>query len=190
MKGLACLVARKEDDLTRTLELELCALFSRVVTVESAAECPPCAVAVINLDLPHTSAAALPAERCIAFAREVRSAPCPLLARPFRMRELRALLEGDDGSAALRPSDDFRTVTVGDATVSLSDREAALLRLLYQADGSPVSRRALAEGVFPDAEAPEDAINVYIHYLRKKLERNGTRRIRAHRGGGYSLIGD
>ena len=145
----------------------------------------------LKSDLDHThSVAGLPAERVIAYGREARTGACTYLARPFRMVALRALLEGDDNGADLRPSEDFRTVTVGGDTVTLSEREAAVFRLLYLADGAPVSRRTLAEKVFPEAEAPEDAVNVYIHYLRKKLERNGTRRIRAHRGGGYSLIGD
>ena len=190
MKGLACLVARRDDDLTRTLELELCAHYDRVTVVECAADCPPCALALADLDLGHISIAALPAERCIGYGRDAATGECPFLPRPFRMAELRAMLTAEADSAVLRPSDDFRTVTVGDMTVSLSHREAAILRLLYLAGGAPVDRGTLTEGVFPEAEAPEDVLNVYIHYLRKKLERNGTRRIRAHRGGGYSLIFD
>jgi hypothetical protein len=113
-----------------------------------------------------------------------------LLVRPFRMAALRALCNDGDGEGVLRPSADFRTVTVGSEAVTLSDREALLFRLLYEARGEAVPRRVLAETVFPHAEVPEDSVNVYIHYLRKKLERNKKRIIRGHRGGGYSLLTD
>ena len=189
MKGLVCLLADRAEDLTRTVELELSALCERVLTIDDPEAIPPCELLVIDLDYArapqHTEAA-----RRIGYTRRERTVGFPILVRPFRMAALRALLCEADTEAPLRPSGDFRTVTVGSEAIALSDREALLFRLLYEAGGGVVSRRQLAEAVFPHADAPEDSVNVYIHYLRKKLERNKKRLIRAHRGGGYSLLTD
>ena len=189
MKGLVCLLADRTEDFSRTVELELSALYGRVMTVDDPEAIPPCDLLVIDLDharVPHNTEAA----RRIAYTRHERTVGFPLLVRPFRMAALRALVTLEEGEVTLRPSSDFRTVTVGSEAVALSDREARILALLYEAAGAVVSRQTLAEAVFPQAEAPEDSINVYIHYLRKKLERNKKRLIRAHRGGGYSLLID
>jgi hypothetical protein len=189
MKGLVCLLADRTEDFSRTVELELSALYGRVMTVDDPEAIPPCDLLVIDLDharVPHNTEAA----RRIGYTRHERTVGFPLLVRPFRMAALRALVTDGEGEVTLRPSSDFRTVTVGSEAVALSDREARILALLYEAGGAVVSRQTLAEAVFPQAEAPEDSINVYIHYLRKKLERNKKRLIRAHRGGGYSLLID
>lgn len=189
MKGLICLLADRTEDFSRTVELELSELCERVLTVDDPEKIPPCELLVIDLDharVPqHTEAA-----RRIGYARRERAVGFPFLLRPFRMAALRALVANEEAEASLRPSGNYRTVTVGSETVALSEREALLFRLLYEAGGEAVSREALARAVFPNAEAPEDSVNVYIHYLRKKLERNKKRLIRAHRGGGYSLLTD
>ena len=189
MKGLVCLLADRTDDFTRTVELELSALCERVLTVDGGDGIPPCELLVIDLDYAraplHTEAA-----RRIGYTRRERTLGFPILIRPFRMAALRALLCEENTEEPLRPSGDYRTVTVGSETIVLSDREALLFRLLYEANGAVVARSRLAEAVFPNADAPEDSVNVYIHYLRKKLERNKKRLIRSHRGGGYSLLTD
>lgn len=183
MIGLACLLADRSDPFTETVLLELRTAFSQVRLMERGEAIPPAALLVCDLDY------ATPEERgegrCIGYSR---SLPCALR-RPFRMAELRALL-ADTAAAALLPSSDFRTVTVEGETVTLTEREAALLALLYRAKGAPVARGVLTASVFREAEDAEGSLTVYIHYLRKKLERSGKRRILAHRGGGYSLLTD
>ena len=189
MKGLVCLLADRTEDFSRTIELELATLYERVLTVDNPEKIPPCDLLVVDLD--HTRAPQhTEAARRIGYARRERTVGFPLFVRPFRMAELRALVTLGDGEVSLRPSGDYRTVTVGSEAIALSDREARIFGLLYEAGGAIVSRRILAEAVFPQADAPEDSINVYIHYLRKKLERNKKRLIRSHRGGGYSLLID
>lgn len=189
MKGLVCLLADRSEELSRTVELELSELCERVLLIDDPEKIPPCELLIIDLDharVPQHAAAA----RRIGYARREHAVAFPFLCRPFRMSALRALVTDAAAEAPLRPSADYRTVTVGSETVLLSEREALLFRLLYEAGGEPVSRSVLAEAVFPHADAPEDSVNVYIHYLRKKLERNKRRLIRAHRGGGYSLFID
>ena len=180
MTGLACLLADRSDPFTETVLLELRAVFSHVRLLSRGEEIPPSALLVSDLD--YATPPGGGDARRIGYSRRL---PCELR-RPFRMEELRRLLVG--ATAALLPSADFRSVTVEGETVTLTEREAALLALLFQANGAPVAREVLTAAVFREAEDAEGSLTVYIHYLRKKLERNGKRRILAHRGGGYSLL--
>ena len=182
MTGLACLLADPRDPFTETLLLELRAHFPQVRLLARGEEVPPCHLLLLDLD--HATVPGADAALRIGYSRTGEGE----LRRPFRMEELRRLMT-EQGEDVLLPSADFRTVTVGEETVTLTEREAALLALLYRASGAPVARARLA-AVFREAEDAEGSLTVYIHYLRKKLERNGKRRILAHRGGGYSLLTD
>ena len=187
MRGLACLLADRDDPFTGTLEVELSEVFSSVRVLARGEDVPPCALLLIDLDY---APSVLLGERRIGYARKEGKPPFPFLLRPFRIEELRALLPLSGDTAPLTPSPDYRTVTVAGETLALTEREAALLRLLYEANGEPIPRSALAAAVFPEADVPEDSLAVYICYLRKKLERDGTHRLLAHRGKGYSLLRD
>lgn len=70
--------------------------------------------------------------------------------------------------------------------IELTETEHALLRALIEADGATVSREALAR-CMRGGTSSEGAINVYIHYLRKKLEAGGERILLSTRGGGYRI---
>ncbi|MEO7030735.1 MAG: winged helix-turn-helix domain-containing protein, partial [Herbaspirillum sp.] len=66
-------------------------------------------------------------------------------------------------------------------------REHAVLEILIMKMGKTVSKQALADGLFTmSEEASQDAIEVYIHRLRKKLEA-GDAAIMTLRGLGYLL---
>ena len=83
-----------------------------------------------------------------------------------------------------------RRVTVRGVPVELSAREFDLLRLLATNAGRVVTRRALLDGIWgPDFYGDERALDVYIRFLRKKIERDPDRPelIRTVRGVGYSL---
>ena len=77
----------------------------------------------------------------------------------------------------------------GAAEVSLSPREYALLEYLAMRRGEVVSRTDIWEHVYEfKSDADSNVVDVYIGYLRRKLER--PRRpvlIRTLRGRGYSL---
>ncbi len=183
MDKLACLLADPADPFTRTLELELSTLFT-VKRIKRGEPIPPSSLLLYDLDY------AGPAEGgdgSIGYTRGEGDGK-RLLHRPFPMEALRRLLSQGDTERALLPSHDFKSVTVSGEAVDLTDCEAALLRVLYEAEGKTVSRAHLASRVFPGASDPEGSVRVYIHYLRKKLERNGRRILLAHRGGGYSLL--
>ncbi len=103
------------------------------------------------------------------------------LPKPFAFEELVARLaaivrRGADaapapmryGMLALTPLQ--RGAAVGDRSLSLSRREFDLLKRLVEAGGAVVSRTTLAASVWGvDAEITDNALDVYIGYLRRHL---------------------
>jgi two-component system response regulator MprA len=83
-----------------------------------------------------------------------------------------------------------RSVSVGGEDTALSDREAALLSYLMRHAEQPLSRHALARDVWGlDPETDSGVVNVYVNYLRNKLEQGNrhARLIHTVRGVGYML---
>lgn len=78
-----------------------------------------------------------------------------------------------------------RQVTVDGQTVDLSARELAMLEILLQRAGRVVTKRQLAEHLSSwEMEVTNNAIEIIIHRLRKKLEPVGLS-LRTMRGLGY-----
>ena len=77
----------------------------------------------------------------------------------------------------------------GQRSLALTAREFALLQLLLQEAGEVVSRDTILQVVWPDQDsAASNIIEVYVRYLRQKLELGGERRlIHTVRGQGYCL---
>jgi DNA-binding response OmpR family regulator len=116
------------------------------------------------------------------------------LVKPFEVTELlarvRALLRRNDDAATVVQAGGLRldllTRRVGGATpdgvdVELSDRESALLATLMGAPGLVFSRAQLLDRAFDGAES-DGTIDLYVHYLRRKL---GRQVIRTVHGSGY-----
>jgi two-component system OmpR family response regulator len=80
-----------------------------------------------------------------------------------------------------------RRVTVGDADVDLTAKEFDLLVCLMQHQGQVLSRAELKELVwdFP-FDAQTKVVDLYVHYLRKKLGHGGDI-IQTVRGVGYAV---
>ena len=71
--------------------------------------------------------------------------------------------------------------------LSLSPREHAVLRVLIQHSGEPMSKQQILDRVFSDDEDVHPAaVEVFVHRLRKRLENKGVR-IVTIRGLGYAL---
>ena len=80
-----------------------------------------------------------------------------------------------------------RLATVAGKALSLTPRELAVLEVLLSRLGKPVPRNVLFEKVFSfDDDARSEAIEIYVHRLRKKLEGSGTA-VNTLRGLGYVL---
>ncbi len=122
------------------------------------------------------------------------------LVKPFSTEEmlarLRALIRRrrPDMSMLLRVGDleiDLRSRTVrrGQETISLTNREFALLEILAESSPRPVSKTTLVERVWDQHfDSGTNVLNVYINYLRKKIELPGTSPLlHTVRGVGYAL---
>ena len=82
-----------------------------------------------------------------------------------------------------------RMVTWADETVELTPREYALLEFMLRRPGQIVSRSQLLDQVWAeDYEGSPNVVDVYIGYVRRKLERDGVPPlIRTVRGSGFVL---
>ena len=91
------------------------------------------------------------------------------------------------GDLVLNPS--TRQVKRGARPVGLTAREYQLLLLLLERKGTVVSRELILRQVWNDDQATtSNVIEVYVRYLRQKLEEGGERRlIHTIRGQGYCL---
>jgi two-component system OmpR family response regulator len=120
------------------------------------------------------------------------------LAKPFDLAELEARVRaltrrGMAGAStlvrhgALAYDQVGRVATLGGQPLELSAREVSLLEMFLQRTGRLVSKDQLVNHLCEwGEEVSNNAIEVYVHRLRKKLEPGGVRIITV-RGLGYSL---
>lgn len=82
-----------------------------------------------------------------------------------------------------------REVKRGSRSVALTAREYQLLLLLLERKGTVVAREQILRQVWKDDQGTSsNVIEVYVRYLRQKLEQGGERRlIHTVRGQGYCL---
>ena len=124
------------------------------------------------------------------------------LVKPFAMEELlarvEALLRRRD-----RPLDTGQTLQVGDLTldlirheatragrlIELTAKEFALLEFLMRHPGQALTRGQITDHVWRyDLDALSNVVDIYIHYLREKIDRGATHPlIKTVRGVGYKI---
>ncbi|PIQ25050.1 DNA-binding response regulator [bacterium (Candidatus Blackallbacteria) CG17_big_fil_post_rev_8_21_14_2_50_48_46] len=122
------------------------------------------------------------------------------LAKPFEFDELlarvRALLrrQSKAKSTALQTGTlkldlQAHRLTHEGVEIPLTQQEYRLLEYLLQHQGQILSRLQLAERVWEDPEVAPATIDVYISYLRQKIDKPfGTHLIQTVRGLGYRLV--
>ena len=126
-----------------------------------------------------------------------------ILSRPFALGELDARLEAliRRSSGVQQPGSTLRTyrdlelntnnreVKRGDVTEKLTIKEFDLLMFLLERPGEAMSRKTILQGVWGKSWTGDDnLLEVYIRYLRKKVERPGNDMlIQTVRGVGYML---
>jgi len=125
------------------------------------------------------------------------------LTKPFAIEELlarvRVLLRRGSGEAAgllqvedlvLNPAS--REVTRGGRRIELTAKEYALLEYLMRNAGRVLTRPMIAEHVWnQDFDTFTNVIDVYVNYLRNKIDRGQDRKlIHTIRGSGYVLKAD
>ncbi|HYL86043.1 MAG TPA: response regulator transcription factor [Candidatus Angelobacter sp.] len=125
------------------------------------------------------------------------------IAKPFAFAELvariRAVLRrGNRPARALLCVDDLEldrvshTVRRGPHNIELSPKEFFLLEFLMRNEGQPVSRTIIVEQVWKlNFDTMTNVVDVYINYLRKKVDSGYDRAlIRTVRGVGYQIGGN
>lgn len=120
------------------------------------------------------------------------------MTKPFSPAELMAHLraltrrQGDVVFETITAGDltldlESMVLTCGDASISLSQKEFAIARILLGSPGAVVSKEALISRAWgPDSTASGNNAEAYISFLRKKIDHVGsTARIETIRSVGY-----
>jgi DNA-binding response OmpR family regulator len=124
------------------------------------------------------------------------------LPKPFALEELLARVRAlgrrgadDDDAADLLVVGDLRLdearheVWRGETPIELTVKEFDLLAYLMRNAGRVLSKSQITEHVWGyDSEATSNVVEIYIHYLRDKVDRGFSRPlIRTVRGVGYTI---
>ena len=103
---------------------------------------------------------------------------------PFRLGEVRAFLSKRSFSA-LSLLEAEKSVLLFGEKIRLTELESSLFALLFKRRGF-VSREEILSSVW-HGEKDSGIINVYVHYLREKLEKGGEKIILSSRKEGYGI---
>jgi len=130
----------------------------------------------------------------------LRSGADDYLVKPFALEELLARLEAQlrrPGSlvgsslriANLEFDTQNRQASIDDQPQVLSSRETAVLELLMRSKGRVVSKKQVEDHIFGlSGEVASNAVEVYVHRLRKQLSDKGAKvQIHTIRGVGYLI---
>lgn len=168
------------------LELEDRGLHVAVCQTEAAAARTEAEIYLVDADAFSFSPAT---GRTVRYGRTLADAPPPneQLHRPFLLTALHRAMRGGGTTRGLVLLEGEHAVLLDGERIALTAREYACLYCLYRAGGAPVSREALLSAVWGAEERDGEVVTVYLHYLRKKLERHGKKMIYAIRGRGYAL---
>jgi DNA-binding response OmpR family regulator len=130
----------------------------------------------------------------------LRSGADDYLVKPFALEELIARLEaqlrrpGQLLGSSLRIANlafdtQNRQASIDDQPQVLSARETAVLELLMRSKGRVVSKKQVEDHIFGHSgEVASNAVEVYVHRLRKQLSERGARvQVHTIRGVGYLI---
>jgi DNA-binding response OmpR family regulator len=130
----------------------------------------------------------------------LRSGADDYLVKPFALEELVARLEaqlrrpGNMLGSSLRIANlEFdtrnRQASIDDTPQLLSARETEVLELLMRSKGRVVSKKQVEDQIFGHSgEVASNAVEVYVHRLRKQLAEKGARvQVHTIRGVGYLI---
>jgi DNA-binding response OmpR family regulator len=124
------------------------------------------------------------------------------IAKPFRLNELLARLRAqlrvydnsEDatfliGPYSFRPASKLLLEIAQNRKIRLTEKESAILKFLYRANGQPVGRQVLLNEVWGyNAAVTTHTLETHIYRLRQKIEPNPTNaRLLVTEGGGYRL---
>ncbi len=104
---------------------------------------------------------------------------------PLPIGKLEELIEKKDKSPRLSLSNDGKYAILDGNNIKLTTLEFSLLSLLIHGGENYTSREKISKEVWENAG--DGLINIYIHYLRAKLEKGGEKIILASRNLGYKI---
>ncbi len=105
---------------------------------------------------------------------------------PLANRTLLAFLRNEGEGDFLTLDSEQRTAHIYGEEIKLTELEGALLSYLISRGGECATNEELVAHLW-GGQASAGAVNVYIHYLREKLELRGERIILVRRGKGYYI---
>ena len=109
-----------------------------------------------------------------------------MIRRPFSLFEIETVISQDGKADPLNIDSDERCVRVNERKIALTDIEFSLFTALFKRGGSFVSREELNREVW-GRDDDGSLLNVYVHYLREKLEVTGEKIIISSRKYGYKI---
>jgi hypothetical protein len=104
---------------------------------------------------------------------------------PFSPKSLLSLLSGEEQESRLLTLEG-KCARLSGRIIKLTEVEAALLACLLRSGGETVSKERLLSEVWGEG-TDGGVVNVYVHYLREKLEAGGEKIIFSTRGVGYRI---
>ncbi len=130
--------------------------------------------------------------------RGLRAGADDYLVKPFAFEELVARIEALTRRSGLGPvlasgpvrlDAEAHVATVAGTPLDLTNKEFELLECLLEASGRVVTRAELKKRVWGFSfDAPTKVADLYVHYLRRKLERAGAPGfVETVRGVGYAI---
>lgn len=106
---------------------------------------------------------------------------------PFPLGTVREITEGlSEASLPLTLSESEKCAYLRGERIKLTEVEYALLSLLFQKKGEYALREEILDAVWGGTK-DAGVINVYVHYLREKLEAHGEKIILSSRKCGYKI---
>ena len=104
---------------------------------------------------------------------------------PIRRGALLEVVNSTPKGARLTLAEESKSAILDGNEIKLTAHEYSLLHLLVSGNGEYISRKQIAESVWEDAG--DGLINIYIHYLREKLETSDEKIIISSRKLGYKI---
>ena len=168
-------VVTNDRYLYRFIELELLDVAEVSDTGDEGAD-------VVVLDCDSGFPAPEVSARIIMLSRNHTTDYIPI---PLPRGLLKELVSSADKKPLLYLSGDGKCAVLKGKTIKLTAHEFSLLSLLLEGGENFTSREEISKKVWGDAS--DGLINIYIHYLREKLERDGEKIIVSSRKYGYKI---
>ncbi len=108
------------------------------------------------------------------------------ISRPFSVGYIKKVLENTEAVAKIICDEKLRTIRFKNRIIQLTEIEFSLFFALAKREGEWVERRLLLDEVW-GRDTDGTLLNVYIHYLREKLECEGEKVIISSRKFGYKI---